>query len=39
MIRSNASTPDIDVSSLKTFCTVGKEVEDLNGYVEAELLR
>ncbi len=29
---------DIDVSALETFCAIGKEVYDLNGYAEAEML-
>ena len=37
---ASASTmaSDVSVSSLKTFCSVGKERDVLNGYQEAELL-
>jgi hypothetical protein len=30
---------EVDVTKLKTFCSIGKERPDLNGYKEAELLR
>ena len=30
---------EVDLAKLKTFCSIGKERPDLNGYKEAELLR
>jgi len=33
-----ASASEVDLSTLKTFCSVGKELYVLNGYQEAELL-
>jgi len=30
---------EVDLAKLKTFCAIGKERPDLNGYKEAELLR
>ncbi len=38
-LSAAAGTSDVDVTSLKTFCGVGKEKLVLNGYKEAELLR
>ncbi|MGA2501708.1 MAG: hypothetical protein ABSH20_28545, partial [Tepidisphaeraceae bacterium] len=34
-----AGTTEVDLTKLKTFCAIGKERPDLDGYKEAELLR
>lgn len=36
---AGVAAQDTDVAALKTFCSIGKERDVLNGYREAELLR
>ena len=38
MAGTNMQSMDVDVSALETFGTIGKEVNVLDGYQEAELL-
>ena len=38
MSETQTLSAALDVSSLDTFCAIGKEVSDLNGYAEAEML-
>lgn len=37
--KASASSQDVDVATLKTFCVSGKELNVLNGHREAEILR
>jgi hypothetical protein len=38
-LRALGAGSEVDLAKLRTFCSIGKERPDLNGYKEAELLR